>query len=300
VTYAKGVALDLALLVNPARDESSDRQGIAEAVAAAREADATVLVIGETGSMSGEATSRTSLDLPGRQIDLAREVIATGKPVAVVLMNGRPLSIPWLATEAPAILEAWLPGTEGGSAVADVLLGKVNPGGKLPVTFPRTVGQVPLYYNHKATGRPPKEEDKYTSKYIDAPWTPLFPFGYGLSYATFRFSELTVTPKEIATTGRIKVAVTVTNTGTRAGDEVVQLYLHDQVSTVTRPVAELKGFRRLTLAPGAHENVDFTLGPDEIGAFNRAMRWVVEPGQFDVRVGPSSTEGLSATFEVRR
>ena len=300
VTYAKGVTLDAGILTDPAASESADRSGIAEAVALARHADAIVLVIGETGSMSGEATSRTSLDLPGRQVDLAREIVAIGKPVAVVLMNGRPVSIPWLATSAPAILEAWFPGTEGGHAVADVLLGKVTPGGKLPVTFPRTVGQAPIYYNHKNTGRPAKDEDKYTSKYIDAPWTPLFPFGYGLSYTTFRFTDLTVTPKEIRPSGRVTVTVTVTNTGTRAGDEVVQLYLHDRVSTVTRPVTELKGFRRLTIAPAAHETVTFVLGPDEIGAFNRAMRWVVEPGAFDVRVGPSSVEGLAATFEVRR
>ncbi len=214
-------------------------------------------------------------------------------------MNGRPLSIQSLAANAPAILEAWLPGTEGGNAIADVLMGKVNPGGKLPVTFPRTVGQEPLYYNHKSTGRPPKEDDKYTSKYIDAPWTPLFPFGYGLSYTTFQFSDLAVTPKTIRPTGRVTVTVAVANTGTRAGDEVVQLYLHDKVSSVTRPVAELKGFRRVTVAPGARETVTFTLGPGEIGAYNRAMRWVVEPGQFDVRVGPNSAEGLSATFEVQ-
>jgi beta-glucosidase len=299
VTYAKGVTLDAGVLTNPAATESTDRSGISEAVALARAADATVLVIGETGSMSGEATSRTSLDLPGRQVDLARELFATGKPVAVVLMNGRPLSIPWLATAAPAILEAWFPGTEGGNAVADVLLGKVNPGGKLPVTFPRTVGQVPLYYNHKPTGRPAKDEDKYTSKYIDAPWTPVFPFGYGLSYTTFRYSELAVTPTTISPSGRVTVTVTVSNTGARQGDEVVQLYLHDRVSTVTRPVAELKGFRRLTIAPGGRETVTFALGSDQIGAFNRAMKWVVEPGQFDVRVGPNSAEGPTATFEVR-
>jgi beta-glucosidase len=299
VTYAKGVALDASVLTNPAATEPADRGGIAEAVTLARAADTTVLVIGEAGSMSGEATSRTSLDLPGRQVDLARELFATGKPVAVVLMNGRPLSIPWLATTAPAILEAWLPGTEGGNAVADVLLGKVNPGGKLPVTFPRAVGQMPFYYNHKATGRPAKDEDKYTSKYIDAPWTPLFPFGYGLSYTTFRYSDLAVTPAEIPPSGRVTVTVAVTNTGALQGDEVVQLYLHDRVSTVTRPVAELKGFRRLTIAPGGRETVTFTLGPGEIGALDRAMKWVVEPGQFDVRVGPSSAEGPTATFEVR-
>jgi beta-glucosidase len=299
VTYAKGVALDASVLTDPTASEPVDRIGIAQAADLARAADAIVLVVGETGAMSGEATSRTSLDLPGRQIDLARELIATGKPMAVVLMNGRPLSIPWLAANAPAILEAWFPGTEGGNAVADVLLGRVNPGGKLPVTFPRTVGQVPIYYNHKSTGRPPKAEDKYTSKYIDAPWTPLFPFGYGLSYTTFQFSDLAVTPRAIPPTGRVTVTMTVVNAGTQAGDEVVQLYLHDQVSSVSRPVAELKGFRRVTLAAGARETVTFTLGPDEIGAFNRAMRWVVEPGQFDLRVGPNSAEGLTAGFEVR-
>jgi len=299
VTYAKGVTVDASVLSDPAAHETGDRSGIAEAVSVARAADAVVLVVGESGSMSGEATSRSSLDLPGRQIDLAREVIAAGKPVAVVLMNGRPLSIPWLAANAPAILEAWLPGTEGGNAVADVLFGRVNPGGKLPVTFPRTVGQEPLYYDHKPTGRPPKAEDKYTSKYIDSPWTPLFPFGFGLSYTTFRFSDVTVTPQQIRPTGRVTVSVTVTNTGTRDGDEVVQLYLRDRVSSVTRPVAELKGFKRVSIAPGAHETVRFALGPGELGAFNRAMRWTVEPGLFDVRVGADSVDGPSATFEVR-
>ncbi len=300
VSYAKGVTVDATVLTNPSASEAADKGGIAEAVALARAADATVLVIGETGAMSGEATSRTSLDVPGRQIDLAREVIAAGKPVVVVLMNGRPLAIPWLAANAPAILEAWLPGTEGGNAVADVLLGKVNPGGKLPVTFPRTVGQVPIYYSHKSTGRPPKEEDKYTSKYIDAPWTPLFPFGYGLSYTTFQFDDLRVTPHTIRPAGRVTVTATVANTGTRAGDEVVQLYLRDKVSSVTRPVAELRSFRRVTLAPGARETISFTLGPDQIGALNQTLHWTVEPGAFEVRVGPNSMEGPSAIFEVRR
>ncbi len=190
VGYAKGVTLDLSVLTDPMASEAADRTGIGEAVALGRAADATVLVIGETGTMSGEASSRTSLDLPGRQLDLARALIEVGKPVVVVLMNGRPLTIPWLAGNAPAILEAWFPGTEAGNAVADVLLGKVNPGGKLPLTFPRTVGQSPLYYNHKPTGRPPSDLDKYTSKYLDSPWTPLFPFGFGLSYTTFTFSDL--------------------------------------------------------------------------------------------------------------
>jgi len=177
VTYAKGVSVDLEVLADAAAHEAADRAGIEEAVRVAREADAVVLFLGETGDMSGEASSRASLDLPGRQLELAQRVVGAGRPTAVVLMNGRPLTIPWLAEHASAILEAWFPGTEAGNAVADVVFGRVNPGGKLPVTFPRTVGQVPIYYNHENTGRPPDANNKYTSKYLDVPWTPLYPFG---------------------------------------------------------------------------------------------------------------------------
>ena len=296
VAYARGVALD----VRTMRDEGAARDdaGINEAVRAARSADAIVLVVGETGDMSGEAASRASLDLPGRQLDLARQLIAPGKPLAVVLMNGRPLSIPFLAERAPAILEAWLPGTEGGDAVADVLFGRVNPGGKLPATFPRTVGQVPIYYNHMNTGRPPDEQNKYTSKYLDAPWTPLYPFGHGLSYTTFHLSDLRLSATRIPIDGQIVVTVTVENTGPRIGDEVVQLYLRDVTASATRPVAELKGFQRVTLQPGERRSLDFTLTRDALGFYNRDLKWVVEPGRFTVRVGTSSVGGLEASFDV--
>ncbi|HXH05111.1 MAG TPA: beta-glucosidase BglX [Vicinamibacterales bacterium] len=300
VTHARGTALDLGRSASggPVADPEGDRE-IEAAVAAARAAAAVVLVIGEAGEMSGEAASRASLDLPGRQLELAERVIATGRPVAVVLMNGRPLAIPRLAAIAPAILEAWFPGTEAGHAVADVLFGRVSPGGKLPVTFPRAVGQVPIYYSHKPTGRPPDPEDRYTSKYIDVDWTPLYPFGHGLSYTSFRLSDLRLSASRLAPEGRLTVSATIENTGTRAGDEVVQLYVRDVVRSVTPPVQELKGFRRVTLAPGERRRVEFVLGPEHLGFYDRQMRWVVEPGEFRVRVSTSSVGGLEATFEVR-
>jgi len=298
LTYARGVTVDLKVLADPAAYDAADRAGIEEAVGAASAADAVVLVVGETGGMSGEAASRASLDLPGRQLELARRVIGAGRPTAVVLINGRPLSIPWLAQHAGAILEAWFPGTEGGNAVADVLFGKVNPGGKLPVTFPRTVGQVPLYYNHANTGRPPDENNKYTSKYLDAPWTPLYVFGHGLSYTQFRLSGLRLEPARIRNDGRVDVSVDVENVGWRPGDEVVQLYVRDLVASVARPVQELEGFERVTLGPGERKTVRFALGPDQLGFFDREMKWVVEPGTFRVRVGTSSKGGLEGTLEV--
>ncbi len=300
VTHAPGAALDVKLLSEPvAPDDLAAQALLDQAVSVARLADAVVLVIGESGGMSGEASSRTSLDLPGRQLALAQQVIATGKPVAVVLMNGRPLSIGWLAAHAPAILEAWFPGTEAGHAVADVLFGSVNPGGKLPVTFPRNVGQTPIYYNHKSTGRPPNVKDKYTSMYLDVPWTPLYPFGHGLSYTEFRVSNLQVSTRQITPDGTITVAVDVDNLGQRRGDEVVQLYLQDLVASVTRPVQELRGFQRVTLEPGERRRVQFSLGAADLGFYDREMKWVVEPGEFRVRVSNSSVGGLIGGFEVR-
>ncbi len=269
-----------------------------EAVRAANEADAVVIAVGETAEMSGEAAARTSLDLPGRQLELIKAIAATGKPYVVVLMNGRPLTINWAAENAPAILETWFAGTEAGNAIADVLFGDLNPGGKLPVTFPRTVGQEPLYYNHKHTGRPPDPNNKYSSKYLDAPWTPLYPFGYGLSYTQFQFSNLQLSAPRIALNGQLTVSVEVTNTGQRAGDEVVQLYIHDVAASVTRPVKELKGFERITLQPGERRRVSFTLGREQLGLYNRAMRFVVEPGVFQIFVGPNSVDGLAGSFEV--
>ena len=269
----------------------------AAAVNAAREADVTLIAVGETAEMSGEAASRTSLDLPGRQLELIQAIHATGKPYAVVLMNGRPLTINWLAENSPAILETWFAGTQAGHAIADVLFGDVNPGGKLPVTFPRTVGQAPLYYNHKSTGRPPTDQ-KYTSKYLDVPVTPLYPFGYGLSYTQFRLSNLQLSAPSIRPDARMTVSVELENTGRRAGDEVVQLYVRDMVASVTRPVRELKGFERVTLQPGERRRITFTLGPEQLGFYDREMRFIVEPGTFTVFVGSSSVGGLEAKFEV--
>jgi beta-glucosidase len=232
-------------------------------------------------------------------VELAQALVETGKPVAVVLMNGRPLNLTRLAASAPAILEAWYPGTEAGHAVADVLFGRVNPGGKLPVTFPRTVGQAPIYYNHKSTGRPPDPKDKYTSKYLDVHWTPLYPFGHGLSYTQFTIRDLRLKAARIAPTDSLSVAVEVANAGKRRGDEVVQLYVQDVVASVTRPVQELKGFRRITLDPGERRRVEFVLGPEELGFLNQSLKWVVEPGEFRIRVSNSSEGGLVGTFEVR-
>jgi beta-glucosidase len=270
---------------------------IQEAVSAARAADVTVLAVGETAEMSGEAASRTSLDLPGRQLELIQAIHATGKPYVVVLMNGRPLTIPWLAENSPAILESWFPGTQAGHAIADVLFGDVNPGGKLPVTFPRTLGQVPIYYNHKSTGRPPTDQ-KYTSKYLDVPVTPLYPFGYGLSYTQFKIGQPELSATSIAPNGQLTVSVEVENTGKVAGDEVVQLYVRDEASSITRPVKELKGFQRVTLKAGEKRRLQFTLTPEHLGFYNREMRWIVEPGDFRVMVGSNSEDLREARFRV--
>ena len=268
-----------------------------QAVRAAREAEAVLVAVGETAEMSGEAASRSTLDLPGRQLELIQAIHALGKPYVIVLMSGRPLAINWLAENSPAILEAWFAGTQAGHAIADVLFGDVNPGGKLPVTFPRTVGQVPIYYNHKSTGRPPTDQ-KYTSKYLDVQVTPLFPFGYGLSYTQFRITDLRLSAQRIRPDERLTANVEVENTGSRPGDEVMQLYIRDQASSVTRPVLELKGFERITLRPGEKRRVQFTLAPEHLGFYDREMRFVVEPGEFKVFAGPNSVDLLETSFEV--
>ncbi len=287
INYAKGCEVS-----------GDSTAGFAEAISAAREADVVILAVGESADMSGEAASRSSLDLPGRQLDLIKAVHATGKPIVVVLMNGRPLTINWAAENAHAILETWFAGTQGGNAIADVLFGDVNPGGKLPVTFPRNVGQEPLYYNHKNTGRPPDANNKYTSKYLDVSWTPLFPFGYGLSYTQFRLTNLRLSAQSIRADGKLTASVEVENTGRRTGDEVVQLYIRDVAASVTRPVKELKGFERITLKPGEKRSVQFQLTPEHLGFYNREMRFMVEPGTFKVIAGTSSEGGLEAGFEV--
>src|SRR5947208_2234926 len=272
--------------------------GFAEAVALARQADVALLVLGEAGDMSGEAASRSSLGLPGVQQQLLEAVQATGTPVALILMNGRPLTVQWAADHVPAIVEAWALGVETGPALASVVFGDVSPSGKLPVTFPRAVGQIPIYYNHTNPGRPPAA-DKSTSKSNALPSSPLFPFGYGLSYTSFQYKDLKLSAPTITPGGALKVSATVTNTGAREGAEVAQLYLHDGVGTVTRPVRALAGFRRVSLKPGESRTVEFALTPKELGLYDQRMKFVVEPGKFRVYVGGSSVGGLEGGFEVR-
>ena len=255
--------------------------GVAEAVALARLANVALLVLGEAGDMSGEAASRSSLGLPGVQQQLLEAVQATGTPVVLVLMNGRPLAVQWAADHVPAIVEAWFLGVETGHALADVLFGDVSPSGKLPVTFPRAVGQVPIYYNHKNTGRPPSDQ-KYTSKYTDLPSSPLFPFGFGLSYTTFTYRDVRLSAPSITPGDTLKVAVTVSNSGEREGAEVVQLYVRDEVASVTRPVRALAALRRVSLRPGEASTVEFLLTAKQLGFYDRDMKFVVEDA-----LGPS-------------
>jgi beta-glucosidase len=287
INYAKGCEVNC--------DKADDFEA---AVRAAKESDVVIIAVGESADMSGEAASRSSLDLPGRQLDLVKAVQAAGKPTVVVLMNGRPLTIKWIAENTPAVLETWFAGSQAGNAIADVLFGDVNPGGKLPVTFPRAVGQVPLYYNHFNTGRPPDAKNKYTSKYLDVDWTPLFPFGYGLSYTKFEIANLRLSAPRIPSNGKLTVTVEVRNIGKRSGDEVVQLYIRDQVASVTRPIKELKGFERVTLQPGETKRIEFLLGAEQLGFWNRQMRFAVEPGEFKVMVGSNSEDLIEASFEV--
>jgi beta-glucosidase len=277
---------------------TEDTSGFAEAVRMARRADAVILVLGEDRDMSAEARNRSSLDLPGVQQQLAQRIAATRKPLAVVLMNGRPLSISWLDANVPAIMETWYLGVQMGPAVADVLFGDYNPGGKLPITVPRSVGQVPIYYNYKNTGRPSDEKEKYTSKYLDLPSTPLYPFGHGLSYTTFRYSNLRLSAPRIRISDSLTVRIDVTNVGNRAGDEVVQLYIRDHVGSLTRPVKELRGFRRISLRPGERRTIAFVLRRDDFAFTGASLRRVVEPGRFTVFVGTSSADVQEASFEM--
>lgn len=278
-----------------AGDPALNRKRIQEAVAVAKTADVALLVIGTNESTSREAWAdnhlgdMATLDLTGQQDELVRAIVATGKPVVVFLINGRPLSIPEVAETVPAILEGWYLGQEGGTAAADVLFGDVNPGGKLPISVPRSVGQLPDFYSRKPTS---------FRDYLFLSRSPLFAFGHGLSYTTFKIDGLKVTPDSIGTGGTTTVTMNVTNTGTRAGDEVVQLYVRDKVSSVTRPVKELRGFKRVTLKPGETTTVSFTLGPDAFWFTGVDMKRIVEPGTFDLLVGSSSETTLSAPLEV--
>jgi beta-glucosidase len=299
-TFTPGCTISHNELYDP-DNECASEIGFPAAVAAAQAADQVVLALGETREMSGEAESRSMLDLPGEQEALIEAIKATGKPFAVVLFNGRPLTLGEVQKDSPAILEAWFPGVEAGNAVADVLYGKVNPGGKLPVSFPRNEGQVPIYYNHKPTGRPCDVGSRYNSRHRDIlSCSPLYEFGYGLSYTTFRISDVRLSGTTMdARHGSIKVGAKVTNTGSVAGDEVAQLYINDPVASISQPVRRLRGFARVTLQAGQSKTVAWTLDRDDVGFYDNDGRFVVENGRINAWVGnSSSTTADKQTFRV--
>jgi beta-glucosidase len=287
ILYAEGCKI-----TDPSKD------GFKDAIAKANNSDVIILCVGESRSMTGEAYSRSSLDLPGVQEDLAKELLKTGKPIIAVLMNGRPLSINWLNDNVEGILETWFAGTMTGDAVSQVLFGDYNPSGKLPVTFPRSVGQVPIYYNHKNTGRPPNAKERYTSKYFDISITPLYPFGYGLSYTTFEYSDISLNKRELTNKDSILVSVKVRNTGDYDGEEVVQLYIQDLVGSVTRPVKELKGFKKVMLKRGEEKTIDFYIYEKDLRFTAADLNFKSEPGMFKVYVGTNSADLKENQFEL--
>jgi beta-glucosidase len=278
--------------------ETEDHAGFKKAIAAAKKADVVLLAMGESASMSGEASCRSFIGLPGVQLELIREIHKTGKPIVLVLMNGRPLAIPWEAENMDAILETWFLGTEAGNAIADVLFGDYNPSGKLVASFPYSTGQIPVYYNHKNTGRPADEEKKYTSKYLDAPLEPLFPFGYGLSYTSFHYSDMAISADTISMTDTLKVSVSVTNTGKVEGEEIVQLYIRDWYGSVTRPVKELKGFKKILLKAGETIKLSFEITEDMLAFYTASGNFQAEPGTFSVLLGTNSSDYTEKKFEL--
>ncbi|XXE66803.1 glycoside hydrolase family 3 C-terminal domain-containing protein [Pseudomonas sp. R1-7] len=280
---------------SPERSDMFDSGSVLRAVT---DTDVVVAVLGETADMSGEARSRTSLGLPGTQNELVALLVKAGKPVVVILMNGRPLAIPDVDEQFPAILEAWFLGSEMGNAVADVLFGDINPSGKLPITFPRTVGQVPIYHAHKNTGRPPSETNHFSSKYLDSQWTALYPFGHGLSYTTFSYGAPKLSKRRLTADETLTVQVVVRNSGQRAGEETVQLYLRQNVASITRPVRVLRGFEKVRLQPGESTTVSFLLDQDDWALLDHKLLRSVESGIFTVFVGSSSTTGNQAEFEI--
>ena len=288
--YAKGCEVD-----------GDNKDGFAEAVATAKQADVVILSIGERRDMSGEAKSRSDLHLPGVQEDLVKAIQATGKPVVVLVNAGRPLIFNWTADNVPAIVYTWWLGTEAGNAIANVLFGDYNPSGKLPMTFPREVGQVPIYYNHFSTGRPAKDEDSknYVSAYIDLKNSPKFPFGYGLSYTKFDYSGLKLSATKIKSNETIKVSFQLSNVGKVAGEEVVQLYLKDKFGSVVRPVLELRDFQKVKLNAGESKTIEFTIDKQKLSFYNNKLEWVAEPGDFELMIGASSADiKLRSDFEL--
>ncbi len=288
--YAKGCEVD-----------GDNKDGFAEAVATAQQADVVILSIGERRDQSGEAKSRSNLGLPGVQEDLVKAIQATGKPVVVLINAGRPLVFNWTADNVPAIVYTWWLGTEAGNAIANVLFGDYNPSGKLPMTFPREVGQVPIYYNHFSTGRPAKDENatNYVSAYIDLKNSPKFPFGYGLSYTQFGYSDLKLSSTKIKSNETIKVSFQLSNVGKVAGEEVVQLYLKDKFGSVVRPVLELRDFQKVKLNAGETKTIEFTIDKEKLSFYNDKLEWGAEPGDFELMIGTSSADiKLRSNFEL--
>jgi len=310
VVYAKGSNLDEdeVLEANSTlfgkslhRDKQSASELRDEALRIAKGADVIVVAAGEAAEMSGEAASRTNIEIPETQRDLIKALLKTGKPVVLVLFTGRPLALKWEEENVPAILNVWFGGSEAGDAIADVLFGDVNPSGKLSITFPQNVGQVPIYYAHKNTGRPLNGEwfKKFLSNYLDVSNEPLYPFGYGLSYTEFSYGALELSAIEITSADSLRVSIDVTNKGTRDGSEVVQLYIRDLVGSVTRPVKELKGFQKISLKAGETRTVSFTIGTKDLSFYNSDLKFVAEPGEFHVFAGGNSRDVKQAAFTLK-
>jgi beta-glucosidase len=281
-------------------DKRSSEAMIQEAVQLAQGADVIVAAVGESQGMTGEAASRADIGLPGQQLELLKALKKTGKPLVIVLMSGRPMTLSWEDENADAILETWFAGTQAGNAIADVLFGAYNPSGKLTATFPRHVGQVPIYYNHKNTGRPYVGDklDKYKSRYMDVPNDPLYPFGYGLSYTTFQYGKPELSTTTLSPSGTLDVKVTVQNTGNYDGEEVAQLYIRDMVGSITRPVKELKGFQKVMLKKGESRTLTFRLTPEDLKFYNADLKFAAEPGDFQVFVGGNSRDVQTAAFKL--
>ena len=302
LVYAKGteVATNKQVFVNEVEINSTDFSGFEAAKKAAKEAEVVVMVLGEIGFQSGEGRSRTELGLPGNQQQLLEEIYKVNPNIVLVLNNGRPLSLPWAAENIPAIVEGWQLGTQSGNAIAQVLYGDYNPSGKLPMSFPRNVGQCPIYYNSYSTGRPVnKESNVFWSHYSDVEKTPLYPFGFGLSYTSFEYKNLKLSNSSYKKGDKIEVSVEVTNTGKLDGKEVVQLYINDVAASIVRPVKELKGFELVALKKGETKTVKFILTEQELGFYDNQGKFLVEPGAFNVMVGWNSNEGLTSKFELK-
>ena len=283
------------------RDNKTAQQLIDEAIAIANQSDVIVAALGESSEMSGESSSRTDIRIPDAQRDLLAALLKTGKPVVLLLFAGRPMEIKWESENVPAILNVWFGGTEAGNAIADVVFGDVNPSGKLSTTFPQNIGQIPIYYAHKNTGRPLGEGkwfEKFRSNYLDVSNDPLYPFGFGLSYTNFTYSDVKLSTTTIKGTQSLTASVTVTNSGSKDGKEVVQLYTRDMVGSIARPVKELKGFQKISLKAGETKTVSFTISANDLKFYNSEIKYVAEPGDFKVFIGGNSRDVKEASFKL--